>query len=141
VQQFTDDRGITVNVPKDWTQSAASSYVDFTDSTGKRKIRINVENASGTAQKFLQQAESGLKGRSTCPSPYQRVGLREVATGALPGAELEYTCGRDEDMRHGLWRAVVREGKAYHFYLTVPDAEFAESRAIYDEMVRSFQLT
>jgi len=140
VQQFTDDRGITVNVPKDWTRSDTSSYVDFTDSTGKRKIRINVENASGTPQKFLQQAESALKGRSTCPSPYQRVNLREVETSGQAGAELEYTCGRNDDMRHGLWRAVVRDGKAYHFYLTVPDALFAENRAIYDEMVRSFTL-
>jgi len=140
VQQFTFDRGITINVPKDWTRSDTSSYVDFTDPTGKRKIRINVENASGTAQKFLQQAESALKGRSTCASPYQRVNLREVQTAGQAGAELEYTCGRNDDMRHGLWRAVVREGKAYHFYLTVPDELFTENRAIYDEMVRSFTL-
>lgn len=141
VQQFTDARGITLNVPKDWTRSGASSYVDFTDPTGKRKIRINVENASGTAQKFLQGAEAGLKSPSRCPSPYQRVDLREVDLAGQPAAELEYTCGRNDDMRHGLWRAVIRDGKAYHFYLTVPDSSFAENRVIYDEMVRSFQLT
>ena len=31
------------------------------------------------------------------------------------------------------------DGKAYHFYLTVPDARFADSKIIFDEMVRSFQ--
>jgi hypothetical protein len=43
-------------------------------------------------------------------------------------------------MRHGIWGAVIVDGKAYHFYLTVPDAQFAASKVIFDEMVRSFQL-
>ena len=60
-------RGIAVNVPKDWTRSSGGSYVDFTDPAGGRKIRINVENASGTARKFLQRRESGLKNPSRCP--------------------------------------------------------------------------
>ncbi|MGE5828699.1 MAG: protein kinase domain-containing protein [Micromonosporaceae bacterium] len=141
VAQYRDDRGMIVNVPVGWTKSTASSYVDFTDASGLRKIRINVEPASGTAEKFLQSAEIGLKNPSRCPTPYQRVDLREVDLAGRPAAELEYTCGQADQMRHGLWRAVVVDGAVYHFYLTVPDAEFATSRAIYDEMVRSFQLT
>jgi hypothetical protein len=44
-------------------------------------------------------------------------------------------------MRHGIWRAVVVEGVAYHFYVTTLAADFADSRIIYDEMVRSFVFT
>jgi hypothetical protein len=141
VQEYRDNRGIVLNVPKDWKRSNGGSYVDFTDPAGGRKVRINVENASGNAQKFLQSAESGLKSPSRCPSPYHRVGLKAAPLAGRDGAELEYTCGSADGMRHGIWRAVVVDGKAYHFYLTVPDAHFAESKVIYDEMVRSFRLT
>ncbi len=137
VQEYRD-RGIAVNVPKDWKRSGNGSYVDFTDPAGGRKVRINVEDASGTAQRFFQTAETGLKKPSICPSPYNRVALTDAKLAGRDGAELEYTCGSGAAMRHGIWRAVVVNGKAYHFYLTVPDAQFAASKVIFNEMVRSF---
>jgi eukaryotic-like serine/threonine-protein kinase len=143
VQTYSDPRGITINVPEGWTKTTASSYVDFTDESASqvRKVRINVEDYSGTAQRYLQGAENGLKNPERCPSPYQRVALNEAELDGRPGAELEYTCGEGVEMRHGIWRAIVVDGKAYHFYLTVPDNEFDESEVIYQEMVRSFRLT
>ncbi len=142
VQEFTDPRGITMNVPQGWTKAETSSYVDFTDPEASevRKIRINVEDYSSTAQKYLQGAENGLENPSRCPAPYQRVALREADLDGRPGAELEYTCGEGAEMRHGIWRAIVVDGKAYHFYLTVPDSQFGDSKVIFDEMVRSFRL-
>jgi serine/threonine protein kinase len=141
VQEFHDDRGLVVNVPQGWTKSG-SSYVDFADPAGGRKVRINVEAAGGDAEKFMTSAENGLKKPNVCAAPYQRLALRtDVQLDGKPGAELEYTCGEGADTRHGIWRAVVVNGKAYYFYLTVPDSGFAESKVIYDEMVRSFHLT
>jgi serine/threonine protein kinase len=141
VQRYTDERGIVVNVPKDWTKSTRGSYVDFTEPAGGRRVRINVEVAGSTSRRFLVTAENGLKNNpSRCREPYDRVALRDAElAGRDDAAELEYTCG-EEDRRHGLWRAVVVDGKAYHFYLTTTDAQFAESKVIYDEMVRSFRL-
>jgi len=139
MQEYAD-RGIVLNVPKDWTQGGSGSYVDFADPAGGRRIRINVENTSATARRVLQLAESNLKKPSVCPTPYKRVGLRDQQLDGQAGAELEYTCGTGTDMRHGIWRALVVNAKAYTFYLTVPDTRFAESRPIFDEMVRSFHL-
>jgi hypothetical protein len=68
------------------------------------------------------------------------VALRDVQLDGRPAAELEYTCGQGDKMRHGIWRAVVVDGRSYHFFLTVPDSRFAESKIIFDEMVRSFRL-
>jgi hypothetical protein len=141
VQEYTDKRGLTIDVPEGWTKSATSTYVDFLDPAGGRKIRINVESAGSTAQKFFQNAESGLRRPSICPQPYKRVALTDATLGGLPGAELEYTCGSGDGERHGIWGAVVKDGKAYHFYLTVPDSQFAQSKIIFDEMARSFRLT
>ena len=133
------ERGIAVNVPKAWTRSGAGSYVDFTDPTSARWVRINIEPTTATAMQFLRNAETGLRNPSRCPAPFTEIGLREATLGGQPGAELEYSCGEADTMRHGIWRAVVVTGPAYHFYLTVPDARFAESKIIFDEMVRSFQ--
>jgi hypothetical protein len=133
------DRGIAVNVPKAWARSGSGSYVDFTDPASARWIRVNIEQTGATAMQFLKNAETGLQNPSRCPAPFTEVGLREATLGGQPGAELEYTCGTADAKRHGIWRAVVVNATAYHFYLTVPDARFAESKIIFDEMVRSFQ--
>ena len=91
---------------------------------------------------FLATAGENLKKKdSGCAAPYTQVGLRDVQLDGKKAAELEYTCGTGDTQRHGIWRAVVTSGKAYHFFLTVPAARFDESKLIYDEMVRSFHLT
>lgn len=140
IQQFAD-RGISVNVPKGWTRSSSGSYVDFIDpgSDSARKIRINIEDYSGSADKLLQNAESRLQRPGVCPTPYRRAALIDTQLAGLAGAQLEYTCGTGSAMRHGIWDAVVVDGKAYHFYLTVPDSQFADSKVIFMEMVRSFR--
>jgi hypothetical protein len=144
VQEHRDQRGFAVNVPKDWQQKkpASGSYVDYVDpANGDRRIRINVEAAGATPAQFAEVAEGYLRSHANvCEAPYQRVALRsDVQLAALPAAEWEYTCGSGDRLRHGIWRALAQNGKAYTFYLSVPDSVFAQSRPIYDEMVRSYR--
>jgi hypothetical protein len=141
VQEYRD-RGIEVNVPKNWTKSGSGTYVDYADpaSNGTRKIRINITDSTGTAQGFLSSAEANLKKPSVCPTPYKRLGLVDTQLAGKAGAQLEYTCGNAPSMRHGIWDVIISGGKAYSFYLTVPDDQFAESKVIFEEMVHSFQL-
>jgi len=143
VTSFHDKRGIDINVPRGWHKASTSNYTDFTDPTdSSRKIRINVESSSNdTPAQFLGVAERGLKNPSRCTSPYQRVSLTSITLNGHPGGVLEYTCGSGTGKRHGIWAATTLNGKAYHFYLTVPDSEFASSKIIFNEMVRSFKLT
>jgi hypothetical protein len=143
VQEYRDAaRGFSVNVPQTWTKKTATSYVDFVDPAdpSRRYLRINTENAGGDARQFMQVVERNLSAPSHCLAPYQTIALRDVELAGRPAAELEYTCGQGDKMRHGVWRAVVSNGRAYHFFLTVPDSRFADSKVIYDEMVRTFQL-
>ena len=93
----------------------------------------------GTALDFLQMPATGLQEPDQLPRAVRR-GRADTRPRwpAGPGAELEYTCGDGDKMRHGIWRAIVVDGTAYHFYLTVPDARFAASKVVFDEMVRSF---
>ena len=137
-------RGLSVNVPKDWKKNAPKGavYVDFVDPEDQgRRIRILVEKSSAEPLTFLRQAGNRLdRNPSSCARPYTEVALREVELAGKPAAELEYTCGEGPEMRHGIWRAVTHNGRTYSFYLTTTDAQFADSRKYYDEMVRSFQL-
>jgi eukaryotic-like serine/threonine-protein kinase len=134
------DRGIAVNVPAGWERHDTGSYVDYTDPNDARRVRINIEPTTATPLAFLQTAENGLKDPARCPAPYAQVHLNDkVPLAGMTGAELEYTCGDGDGKRHGIWRAVVANGNAYHFFLSVPDNRFSESKVIFDEMVRSFK--
>ncbi|GGJ92940.1 hypothetical protein GCM10010123_23490 [Pilimelia anulata] len=139
--QRYDERGVNVNVPRGWRRSSAGNWVDFADPRDdQRKIRILVERADADPLRFMEIAESGLRRTATCADPYARLGLRSAGQGKRRTAELEYTCGSGDRMRHGLWRAVTVNGQAYSFYLTVPEERFDESKKIFEEMARTFRV-
>ncbi|GIG85702.1 serine/threonine-protein kinase [Plantactinospora endophytica] len=135
-------KGVSVNVPKGWKKNVGGVFTDYTDPEDSgRRVRILVESGK-TPMGFMKVAEGGLKkNNSSCKKPYAQVALQEVEVGGKPAAELEYTCGEGDGKRHGVWRAVTEDGKAYSFYLTTPDERFEESKPIFDEMVKSFRLT
>ncbi|MBO4205795.1 hypothetical protein GSF22_07220 [Micromonospora echinofusca] len=136
-------RGISMLVPKGWKRATGGSYTDYIDPADPgRKVRIITEDFSTTSTRWAEVAEEGLQKRSTsCVKPYKQLAMNEVELAGKPAAEFEYNCGEGDAMRHGVWRGVVTGGKAYSFYLTSTEAKFAESKPIFDEMVKSFQLT
>lgn len=136
-------RGIQVMVPKGWKKATGGSYTDYIDPEDSgRKVRIITEKWSSSSTRWAETAENGLKTRSTsCVKPYSQISSTETELASKPAAEFEYTCGEGDAMRHGVWRGVAQDGKAYSFYLTATDTKFAESKSIFDEMVRTFQLT
>ncbi len=136
-------RGVQVMVPKGWKKATGGSYTDYVDPEDEgRKIRILTEKWTGTPTRWAESAQNFLRTKSTsCKKPYAQVALNEGESAGSPGVEFEYTCGEGGDMRHGVWHAVVNDGKAYSFYLSSSDARYGESKPIFDEMVRTFQLT
>jgi hypothetical protein len=134
-------KGVSVKVPKDWRRTSAGNWVDYTDpADGKRKVRILVETGNAEPRRFVEVAENTLKKSKNCPKPYKRVAVTDVEVAGQPGAQLEYTCGSGEEMRHGIWRETTVGGKMYSFYLTSTDAQFADSKPFFDEMTRTFTL-
>lgn len=135
-------RGVSVQIPKGWTKASGGSYTDYTDPQDSgRRVRIITEPFRTTSMRWAEVAADGLRTRDSCAKPYEQIALDEQELAGKPAAQLEYTCGEGDTKRHGLWRGVVHDGKAYSFYLTATDSRFAESRPIFDEMVKSFQLT
>jgi hypothetical protein len=143
--QTHNERGVSINVPKGWKKAAPKKavYVDYTDpEDAGRRVRVLVEDFKGTSsRRWAEIAAGGLKTSKSCAKPFRQLGLTDEELAGRPAAQLEYTCGPAGNQRHGIWRGVVADGKVYSFYLTTPAERFAESRAIFDEMVESFQLT
>ncbi|MEQ4301138.1 protein kinase [Plantactinospora sp. B6F1] len=139
------ERGVSVNVPKDWKKAAPKKavYIDYTDPDDSgRRVRVLVEEFKGdSSRRWAEIAANGLKNSRSCAKPYRQVDLTDEELGGKPAAQLEYTCGSGSEQRHGIWRGAVQGGKVYSFYLTTPDERFEESRPIFDEMVESFRLT
>ncbi|MEU8259009.1 protein kinase [Micromonospora sp. NPDC048999] len=138
-------KGITVQVPKGWQRQTGGVYVDFVDpEDGGRKVRVLAEKWGSSSISWAEFASRSLRKKAaeskTCPKPYTELSVSEQELAGEPAGELEYTCGEGDSMRHGVWRGVVKDGKVYSFYLTSTDARFAESKPIFDSMVRSFQL-
>ncbi|MEV0898003.1 protein kinase [Actinoplanes sp. NPDC049802] len=141
-QPYKGNAAVSVDVPAGWNRAAGGVYVEYIEPTDRTtKVRILVEPGRVTPTKFVNQtAPAGLKKGKTCPDPFVLVGTQEVEIAGNPGAELEYTCGEGDTMRHGIWRMTAVNGKMYSFYLTTTDAKFADYRKYYDAMVQSFQL-
>lgn len=135
-------KGITLQVPLGWEKKSGGSYVEWVDPDDEgRKVRVIAEKWSGTAARWASTAQNFLRTKSTsCEQPYKRLKQEELEIEGNPAVEFEYTCGEGETMRHGRWRAVIRDGKAYSFYLSATHARFAESEPIYIQMANSFRL-
>lgn len=135
-------KGITLQVPLGWEKKSGGSYVEWVDPDDEgRKVRIIAEKWTGTPTRWASTAQNFLRTRSTsCEQPYKRLNQEELEVAGSPAVEFEYTCGEGESMRHGRWRAVIRDGKAYSFYLSATHSRFAESEPIYTEMASSFRL-
>lgn len=136
-------KGLSVQVPKGWERRSGGVYVDYVDPAGDgRKVRILAEKWDGTSVAWAEFASRNLKSKpKVCAAPYNELSMTEQKLAGEQAAELEYTCGEGDSMRHGVWRGVAHDGKIYSFYLTSTDAKFAESKPIFDAMVKSFQLT
>ena len=137
------DRGITVKVPKGWKRTAAGELGRLRRPGGQQAQGPHPGGEVGRHRRRASWASprTRLQNRSTnCPKPYAQVGLTPSQDRGQDGAVLEYTCGTGPSARHGLWGAVVTGGKAYSFYLTTKESQFAESKPIFDEMIGTYAL-
>ncbi|PSK62667.1 hypothetical protein B0E53_05411 [Micromonospora sp. MH33] len=136
-------KGVTLQVPKGWDRKTGGLFVDYVDpKTEGRKVRILAEDWGGTSVSWAEFASRNLRDKSkSCAKPYEQLAMSEPTLAGKPAAEFEYTCGDGDAKRHGMWRGVVQNGKVYSFYLTANEADFAESKPIFEAMARSFQLT
>ncbi|WP_240942221.1 serine/threonine-protein kinase [Planosporangium thailandense] len=145
VQEYRDPKGVVVNVPQGWRQTPpkTGTYMDFVDPANPdRWVRVNVETTSQpTGRAVLEAAARRFQSPGGgCPG-FQQVKLADTTLAGFDGAAFEYTCSPPgKAQRHGRWSAIVVKGLAYQVTLSVPAADFADSKKIDDELARSFRL-
>lgn len=142
VQTFAA-RGLQVNLPVSWQEVERTAIrVDFEDPAlgDVARIRLLTEPAGSDSRQFIEKiAEPNIE-QNCDPPPYQRVDLSDVEVDGHAATLLEYTCGTGDGGSHTLWLTTVRDGMAYSFFLRLPEPQFDEHRAIFDELVRSFHV-
>jgi hypothetical protein len=132
-----------INLPAQWQgiDNEELSYVDFVDPGSARvAVRLVVDPGVSDAQRLVEVAEGNIQSNVACPA-YQRVGMTGIEAAGREGALLEYTCGEGEELRRAKWVTVTDGENAYSFRFTAPEAEWADRQAIFDELLRSFQVT
>jgi hypothetical protein len=143
VQQYAG-RGLAVNLPAEWQgiDNERLVYIDFVDpADASSQVRLLAEDWGGDAGRLVEVAEGNIRDNPNCPS-YQRVGeLTERELAGLPAMQLEYMCGDGDELRRARWVTVVHEGTAYSFRFTARESEFTDREAVFDELLRSFQIT
>ncbi|MBB5870399.1 hypothetical protein F4553_003778 [Allocatelliglobosispora scoriae] len=139
-------KGIQVVFPTGWKRTVNNDYVQYDDPANSgRWIRLLVNNGKD-AQKTLNSADSQLKKRG-CESEYEKVEIRDAQLAGRPGKELEYLCTPEAKndvepiARHGLWRAVVVEGKVYQLYLSTTEADFTLAKPVFETVSGTYQVT
>ena len=100
-------------------KATGGSFIDFIDPADSgRRSRINIEKAASTADQLRARwPRTACKTRrASCAEPYNRVALRD-ARPSWPASRRPNSstpAARATQTRHGIWRVVVQDGKAYH---------------------------
>ncbi|GAA4905562.1 serine/threonine protein kinase [Stackebrandtia albiflava] len=141
------DGRFTVEIPKGWDiVKGGETYVDVVDPDNEdRWLRLNVPPKEGDPQKVLENAEKGFKndGRNFVKGSFERISLEPAQLAGVDGYQLEYKGIRanDEQPRHAIWLIVHTDTHNYHVYMSVPEELFADSLAIYEHAVATYELT
>lgn len=134
--RYEDPSGFSVAVPDGWTPTPRSATaVDLRDPSGSRFLRIDQTDSPGDdAKKRWQEVEKDFKDEV---ENYQRIDIDSVDYRGWEAADWEFTFGSGT---HVLNRGFVpNEDKGYALYMSSPEAQWPESRAIFQVAADSFQ--
>ena len=142
---YKDAQGrYSVNVPKGWKVAPGQkNVVNVTDpKNDDRWIRFNITDEGAAPDALLTSAVENLDGSYFTADTTKQISLNPIKVDGHDGSVIEYTGTRKEDgaARHGLWAIVKVDGQNYQIYLSVPEETFTDSKAVFDEAVKSFKL-
>ncbi len=146
---YTDERGFTVDVPKNWTKKQGQTFVDFVGDGGAAgpKLRLLVERGISSSEVALNAAQGFQRGQQNkgAISDFETV-RKEPTSNSLDGRETwewewTYTNSKDGQARRVLWRNTVVDNRSYNVFLSAPDSEFDSQRSLFDAVTKSFRFT
>ncbi|MFF9685161.1 protein kinase [Streptomyces sp. NPDC014623] len=142
-KRVDDPEGFSLAVPEGWERQTSGSQIDYTPDGGAHRLRIGLDPQPDFTHSYthMQSIEKDLAAR--LPG-YERLSLEKNVFRDRPGSRWEFTWVESKDHpgpRHGIDQMYFAEagGPEYAFYMTGPAEERAESRKLFETMLRSWQ--
>ncbi|AEN11888.1 MULTISPECIES: serine/threonine-protein kinase [unclassified Streptomyces] len=138
-----DPEGFSLAVPEGWTRQVNDGQIDYTPDDGAHRIRIGVDPDPDFDNSYLHMVGIEKDLAKRLPD-YERLALESNVFRDRPGSLWEFTWVESKDHpgpRHGIDQMYFGEtgGPEYALYLTGPEEDWAESRQLFDTMLRSWQ--
>ncbi|MEV8229595.1 serine/threonine-protein kinase [Streptomyces sp. NPDC079167] len=142
-KKVTDPEGFSLVVPEGWERQLNAGQIDYTPDNGAHRIRISLDPEPDFSNSYahMQSIEKDLAVRLPA---YRRVSLEENIFRDRPGSLWEFTWVESKDFpgpRHGIDQMYFAEegGPEYAFYMTGPEGDWAETRKLFDTMLRGWE--
>ncbi|MEV0869793.1 serine/threonine-protein kinase [Streptomyces sp. NPDC049950] len=141
--RVTDPEGFSLAVPDGWERRTDEGQIDYTPDDGAHRVRISLDPDPdfGNSYAHMRSIENDLSKRLP---EYERLALEENVFRDRPGSRWEFTWTESKDHpgpRHGIDQMYFAEtgGPEYALYMTGPEEDLAESRKIFETMLRSWE--
>ncbi|MDX3181632.1 serine/threonine-protein kinase [Streptomyces sp. ME02-7008A-1] len=141
--RVTDPEGFSLAVPDGWERRTDEGQIDYTPDDGAHRVRISLDPDPdfGNSYAHMRSIEKDLSKRLP---EYERLALEENVFRDRPGSRWEFTWTESKDHtgpRHGIDQMYFAEtgGPEYALYMTGPEEDLAESRKIFETMLRSWE--
>ncbi|MFI6119840.1 serine/threonine-protein kinase [Streptomyces sp. NPDC051064] len=142
-KKVTDPEGFSLVVPEGWERQLNDGQIDYTPDNGAHRIRISLDPQPDFNNSYahMQSIEKDLAVRLPA---YERLLLEENVFRDRPGSLWEFTWVESKDFpgpRHGIDQMYFAEegGPEYAFYMTGPEGDWAETRKLFDTMLRGWE--
>ncbi|MFJ3277360.1 serine/threonine-protein kinase [Streptomyces halstedii] len=142
-KRVEDPEGFSLAVPEGWTRQTDGGQIDYTPDNGAHRIRIGVDPDPDfdTPYAHMLGIEKDLAARLPA---YERLTLHSNIFRDRPGSLWEFTWTESKDHpgpRHGIDQMYFGEpgGPEYALYMTGPEEDWAETRQLFETMLRSWQ--
>ncbi|MFD9784558.1 protein kinase [[Kitasatospora] papulosa] len=141
--RVTDPEGFSLAVPDGWERRTDEGQIDYTPDDGAHRVRISLDPDPdfGNSYAHMRSIEKDLSKRLP---EYERLTLEENVFRDRPGSRWEFTWTESKDHpgpRHGIDQMYFAEtgGPEYALYMTGPEEDLAETRKIFETMLRSWE--
>ncbi|MFS0692524.1 protein kinase domain-containing protein [Streptomyces nitrosporeus] len=138
-----DPEGFSLAVPRGWTRQTDGGQIDYTPDNGAHRIRISVDPAPDFDNPYTHMLSIEKDLEKRLPG-YDRLTLHSNVFRDRPGSLWEFTWVESKDHpgpRHGIDQMYFGEpgGPEYALYMTGPEEDWAESRQLFETMLRSWR--
>ncbi|WP_031096489.1 serine/threonine-protein kinase [Streptomyces sp. NRRL S-15] len=142
-KRITAPEGFSLAVPEGWERLTGSGQIDYTPDGGAHSLRISLDPQPDFDNSYahMRSIEKDLSVRLPA---YDRLTLEENVFRDRSGSRWEFTWVESKDHpgpRHGIDQMYFAEagGPEYALYMTGPEADQAETRRIFETMLRSWE--